>query len=250
MKTLLTLLLILSSFIVQATNFTGCPDSTYCNDSVIALCYNSVNLDTVDEIKFKIQGNGQWLVEKVDSTNSTCIFISNPFLNCSTDIISNIKLYDSSNMQVGSCSQSVALPVELSKFIGYPLDDNSVYISWETSSEFNNSHFILERTLNGLVWENIAMVESINPYSTSLQTYYFIDNNNLDGAAYYYRLKQYDFDGTETISNTILVMTNEIKNYEVEILTNTDIIGRRVGYSNRWKIIRKNNKAKIIIYND
>ena len=66
-------------------------------------------------------------------------------------------------------------------------------ISWETESELNNSHFVLEHSIDGVVFNSIATIEG-NGTTTSSSDYVY--SHRLSNALNYYRLKQFDFDGT------------------------------------------------------
>lgn len=86
-----------------------------------------------------------------------------------------------------------ALPVELISFSGNCIDEK-VELIWETASEYNSSHFILEYSRDGQEWSIINMQDAaLN--STEQISYFFIDENAGSGNNYY-RLTQTDVDGT------------------------------------------------------
>jgi hypothetical protein len=105
------------------------------------------------------------------------------------------------------------LPVELISFDAKVSGSKRVDVSWKTSSEVNNSHFVLERSYNAKNFEEIGRVEGRGD-SNIESTYSFIDNDPLPGTSYY-RLKQVDFsvkgsdgkmvDGKSTLSRTVSV---------------------------------------------
>lgn len=84
------------------------------------------------------------------------------------------------------------LPVELLYF-DVKYSDNCFVFNWATSSEINNSHFLLELYYNG-VWNQITMVNG-NGTTSSLNVYNFIYSTDVIYGVYYFRLSQYDFDG-------------------------------------------------------
>ncbi len=100
------------------------------------------------------------------------------------------------------CSCNNPLPVELISFEGV-VDKEIVTLKWSTASEINNSHFEVERSLDGNRFELINIQEGTGN-SNNIQNYSFIDNNTISGELYY-RLKQVDYDGTFTYSETISV---------------------------------------------
>ncbi|MCE2787977.1 MAG: IPT/TIG domain-containing protein [Bacteroidota bacterium] len=92
-----------------------------------------------------------------------------------------------------------ALPVELTNLSANILA-NDVVVSWTTASEYNNSHFEVERSYDGTYFEFAGKVDGIG-FSQSEQHYQFIDKEAARKAnvnLVYYRLKQVDFDGMHT----------------------------------------------------
>jgi hypothetical protein len=71
-------------------------------------------------------------------------------------------------------------------------------LDWITYSEINNDYFTIERSQDGIDFEAI---EDINGAGTSDQAIFY---ESLDPTPYlgtsYYRLRQTDFDGTQSIS--------------------------------------------------
>jgi hypothetical protein len=85
------------------------------------------------------------------------------------------------------------LPVELVSF-STNCENEGVQLSWQTASEFNSSHFIVEKSKNGINWDEIGQVNAAGN-SNALLDYAFFDRNEIDGVNYY-RLLQTDIDGT------------------------------------------------------
>jgi hypothetical protein len=82
----------------------------------------------------------------------------------------------------------------------------SVQVSWSTSMEENNSHFEIERSVDGTNWEMIGSEQGVG-FSTEEVSYTFTDFNPAQGTNIY-RLKQVDFDATATYSKTMVVINN------------------------------------------
>jgi hypothetical protein len=72
-------------------------------------------------------------------------------------------------------------------------------LAWTTASEVNNSHYDIERSTDGNTFHSIGQVKGNNKPSS----YQFVDNQPF--ATSYYRLRQIDFDGTETVSKVVSV---------------------------------------------
>jgi beta-glucanase (GH16 family) len=129
------------------------------------------NVDLADVFQFKVVGNG-------------------------TVYFDNIYFYD-----------NTVVPVELSYFKAEKVENNNI-LHWETLSELNNSHFEIQRSKNGIDFENIGTVQGKGT-SLELKKYNFIDNDPLMNS--YYRLNQIDFDGTITYSTILNVEREKIK---------------------------------------
>ncbi len=93
------------------------------------------------------------------------------------------------------------VPVELTSFTA-SVNGNNVYLFWETVTEINNFGFEIERKAQNSSWQKIGFVPG-NGTSNSPKHYNFIDQNISSVGMYYYRLKQYDTDGTFDYSEII-----------------------------------------------
>jgi hypothetical protein len=96
------------------------------------------------------------------------------------------------------------LPVTLNSFTGKKQNETSL-LEWETSSEVNNSHFVLERSKDGKQFSALSgKISSKSPNGNSSMplTYAYTDAQPLDGMNYY-RLQQVDLDGHISYSGTV-----------------------------------------------
>ncbi len=96
------------------------------------------------------------------------------------------------------------LPIELSYFKALR-EEEDVKLQWATSSEINSDYFEIEMANNFEDFANdlgvvIGSVEAIGN-SSELNTYQFLDVAPNKTKNRYYRLKQYDIDGTFTYSD-------------------------------------------------
>ena len=100
------------------------------------------------------------------------------------------------------------LPVELVRFEGR-ITEGAVLLSWGTSSETNNAGFTVERRQNANDdnWMSLAFVEGNGTVSHSSEYSYTDRDLASTAASYQYRLKQVDFDGTSSYSETVTVRT-------------------------------------------
>ena len=95
------------------------------------------------------------------------------------------------------------LPVELTDFAGKYVA-GKVELTWNTSSELNNSHFVVERSLDGTKFSELGKVQGAGT-TIEPQAYDFVDANPKQ--INYYRLKQVDIDGTYEYSIIIVINT-------------------------------------------
>lgn len=94
------------------------------------------------------------------------------------------------------------IPVELVDFDAEKAGENAL-LTWSTASEINNSHFEIERRLNDGSFEVIGRVEGKGT-TTNITEYSFTDDRTGKGLNYY-RLAQYDYDGSFDRSEVRLV---------------------------------------------
>lgn len=103
---------------------------------------------------------------------------------------------------------TAALPVKMGAFTARMLD-NSILLNWNTFTEENNSGFFIERSTDGLSFENIGFVpsKSVDGNSTVNLNYTYTDPQPVKGNVYY-RLKQVDRDGKKSYSKIVGVGYN------------------------------------------
>lgn len=101
---------------------------------------------------------------------------------------------------------STPFPVEFLEF-NAELSRQGVELNWVTAFEKNNDFFLIERAGENEVFEAIGMVQSQGD-SYSKQRYKSVDPSPRRGVNYY-RLKQFDLDGTTDYSNIVEVYLKE-----------------------------------------
>jgi hypothetical protein len=99
------------------------------------------------------------------------------------------------------------LPVELVSFTG-ACDNGVISLTWQTASEFNSSHFDVEKSRDGENWQVLTTLPSAGT-SNELITYQSTDQNGTQGNNYF-RLRQVDIDGTEKLYDPINVSCSEV----------------------------------------
>jgi len=109
------------------------------------------------------------------------------------------------------------LPVRLLTFTG-DKTDNRVVLKWVTAYEKNSSHFIVQRSLNGVEFYEIGKVQA-NGNSSTTQEYTFSDVT-LPSGNLYYRLQQVDADGSTAYSAVVLIKSSRDKENGVSVYPN------------------------------
>lgn len=105
-------------------------------------------------------------------------------------------------------NQDASLPVTLVYFQAEN-QESQVQLTWQTAREVNVSHFGIQRSTNGIDFEEISNL----PASGRANTYRFLDDSarNEAFASHYYRLKMVDLDGTHEYSGIRVVSLKKAK---------------------------------------
>lgn len=115
-------------------------------------------------------------------------------------------------------SNVVTLPVSFISFDAKLNNSGTVDLTWLTASESNNSHFTILRSTDGSNFSQIAKITG-SGNSVKQNQYQATDKNPAKGNNYY-QLRQYDFDGKETVLATKVVNFSLKNNNEVSVYPN------------------------------
>ena len=124
------------------------------------------------------------------------------------------------------------LPIELINFEGHSVG-RYVQLNWTTASEFNNDHFSIQRSKDGIEFAEVAVITGAGTKATK-SVYQIEDKRPLIGIGYY-RLKQTDSDGNSTISNVIKVDSQLSSSDEVLVYPNPTLDGKFIVNLNRFE---------------
>lgn len=135
------------------------------------VCFDRIDTDT-----------GLGLEWYVDGTLGTVVYIDNEATQLSPEVLEDLP--------------SLTLPVELTSFEVEQVGKDAL-LSWETEIEINNSHFDIERSIDGLLFTKIGQQAGQGTTDNATQ-YEFLDKNIVGEGlgTYYYRLRQVDHDGS------------------------------------------------------
>jgi hypothetical protein len=106
----------------------------------------------------------------------------------------------------GILAANSPLPVELISFQAIPVG-KVVHLTWTTASENGNRDFIVERSTDLALWDEIDQVPGMGTTHT-ITNYRTVDDAPLPRISYY-RLRQTDHDGATTWSDVVSVRMEE-----------------------------------------
>ena len=141
---------------------------------------------------------------------------------------------------------SGVLPVTLVSFTAKETPQNAIKLDWQTAQEQNSLFYGIERSKDMSSFEQIAKVRSTGT-TKETSNYTLTDESPLKGRSYY-RLRQVDLDGKETIYRAVSVRIsgtdspypNPAKDgtVQIEATTNaiiklTDLSGRNIDFASK-----------------
>jgi photosystem II stability/assembly factor-like uncharacterized protein len=140
-------------------------------------------------------GGQTWLQIPISSTNYQ-IFI-----------VDSMTVFAAQGNGLYKLTSPFFIPVELESFTAYA-NNNNVNLEWTTATELNNSGFEVQHSTDAINFEGIAFVPGFGT-TTEKHAYSYVIKN-LNEGKHYFRLKQIDFDGTETLTNTVEVSLEDV----------------------------------------
>jgi hypothetical protein len=81
--------------------------------------------------------------------------------------------------------------------------DGSVRLDWRTGSERDNDYFAVERSPNGADWTELTRIPGRG--TTGETTDYTVNDPTRATSVRYYRLRQVDYDGTQSFSEVVTI---------------------------------------------
>lgn len=143
--------------------------------------------------KILLNNGGELRIKKGKCDKDACIYFgSKKKVSCDGGQ-ADFSFSDVNNAGGVQSSGVTALPVRLIRFEALKISAG-VLLNWVTASEENNSHFDIERSEDGEVWNVIGRIAG-NGNAHRVIQYQFEDMHLPELAYLYYRLKQVDFDG-------------------------------------------------------
>jgi hypothetical protein len=91
------------------------------------------------------------------------------------------------------------LPIELISFQANCQGTDQVAVTWSTASEHNTSHFVVEKSRDGVNWVNLKSLDAAGNSTTIIE--YALTDTDVSNGISYYRLTQFDTDGASETFN-------------------------------------------------
>lgn len=131
----------------------------------------------------------------------------------------------------------ITLPVKMVSFSA-TLNDDKANLKWTTASEINLSHFVVEKSLDGVSFTDAGVVFAYGDQSGTFN-YSFVDNNinTAKAGMIYYRLRSVDKDGTTELSTLRMIRVGKQGEQLVKIVTypNPATNELRITLPNSWQ---------------
>ncbi len=164
-------------------------------------------------------------------------------------------------------SAAAPLPIELTSFTA-TCSDKNVVVKWITASETNTSTFAVERSVDGIGYYSVGMVNAAGT-TAQVHNYVITDYNPIAGVKTYYRLKETDIFGKSkyyqvvisdcdsNLSSTVTTYNNQQGNIVITLNTeanNTyvatlyDVVGNKV-INEQFTAEKGSNNFKLNISN-
>jgi PKD repeat protein len=169
----------------------------------ITLYFDNVNdgVAAVPNVRLTEWGFAVSPIQWRDMGTVTPVAAGSPALSKATKVSWNNFATENFNI----APQSVPLPVELVTFSAV-CTANGIDVEWTTASEFNNSHFVIERSTDAIHTEYITTIPG-SGNSNILVNYSFTDRFTPSSTVYYF-LTQFDYDGNSTRYGPVAVNCN------------------------------------------
>lgn len=164
-----------------------------------------VNLNPANGTNATVQDYGH-----PGSTGTPCSQLNDEDFPCQTvDVLVSAPGITSRRVTVYPMTNSMALPIELSRFRLFPANNGGVRLKWQTERETASESFTVERSRDGIIWQSIGGVAAAGD-SDHRTDYEFVDPNPLTGKNYY-RLLATDLDGQFDYSDVLYADLRQTK---------------------------------------
>ncbi len=135
-----------------------------------------------------------------------------------------------------SATTSGSLPVKLTDW-GATYSSGKVLLNWGTAQEVNASHFLVERSIDGVNFQTLVRLEAKG--NSSVQSYYQAEDKKPFNGRSYYRLKMVDLDGTYSLSAIKTIVINDAQPGIIQntLVRESIMLRKAAGNELRWSIV-------------
>jgi hypothetical protein len=115
----------------------------------------------------------------------------------------------------------IFLPVELKSFEAYNISKGLNEAIWSVENEINSDYYLVERSENGIDWVKVEKTSSTGSSN------YLIRDQSFNPVINYYRLSQFDTDGSRATYNELIVSVDNRLDKK-EIISIHNLLGQPV----------------------
>jgi len=111
------------------------------------------------------------------------------------------------NSDIGACDTICDLPIVgpiVSNFTVQAVSNDAVQVSWGTLTEGNGGYVVVERSIDGQIYEQVTVLEGNNA-AFNAENHVFTDVQDGANGTYFYRMKAVKPDGTYAYTNVVQV---------------------------------------------
>ena len=137
---------------------------------------------------------------------------------------------------------SNVLPLNLASFTAKKIEEHKVRLDWLSDHETNASHFVIERSTDGVLFE---VAGSVAASGSGGHNYSFTDIIAGNTSTYYYRLKMVDID-SKTRNSNIVRINNSIADLRLSLFPNPANKSITVLSNKRQDALITNNTGQLI----
>ena len=143
---------------------------------------------------FVMVPNGGWAIDDVELKNQALVLPLEVALTTTQNVTGR-------GVLPAPVPVTQALPVELTQFTGQHLATVGNRLEWTTATERNSAVFVVEHRTGGEDFAPLTRLTAAGDSDTP-RTYTYT-HTDVSAGLHYYRLRQIDLDGSETLSHTV-----------------------------------------------
>jgi hypothetical protein len=135
-------------------------------------------------------------------------------------------------------SHGHTLPMQLVSFATqYDNNAGKAILNWSTTTEIYASHFVVQRSEDGVNYDDVALVFTQEGNSNSLRDYSYTDNvSSIKSRLVYYRLQMVDVDGAYAFSNiNVIRLENQDLGTVIKVFPNPVQGQLQISVPNSWQ---------------